>query len=293
MKAVVLGNIQDGGLPHPLCTCKQCEAARESSDHLYRSSLGIWNPETNKTFILDASPDLPQQLQLLKNHTEQKNTDGRTLADGILLTHAHTGHYMGLWYAGKEALGAQAQPVYCTDTMHNFLCANQPWANMLENGYLQIRTVIPGEAFPLDRHLTALPIEVPHRNEHSDTVAYVVRSPHRALLYLPDLDSWQSFERQFNSLMSEVDLAFIDGTFFSEEELPEKTARGFDEVPHPPMTQTAALFDKGKIDRYDAELYFIHLNHTNPMLNPNCRHSKWLKRSPLKLARQSQEFELL
>jgi pyrroloquinoline quinone biosynthesis protein B len=59
-----------------------------------------------------------------------------------------------------------------------------------------------------------------------------------------------------------VDVALLDGTFYSENELP---GRKISEVPHPLITETIELF-KNEDPVTRSKLYFIHFNHTNPVL---------------------------
>jgi len=58
-------------------------------------------------------------------------------------------------------------------------------------------------------------------------------------LYLPDIDSWTKWEARLESLIKEVQIAFIDGTFYSTAEL--EGVRDISQIPHPPITQTIAL----------------------------------------------------
>ena len=67
-------------------------------------SVGLIDPEDEKTFIIEATPDLPDQMELLHSYATFKLTDE---PDGILITHAHMGHYTGLMYLCREAKGAK------------------------------------------------------------------------------------------------------------------------------------------------------------------------------------------
>ena len=65
-----------------------------------------------------------------------------------------------------------------------------------------------------------------------------------------------------DSLINDVDLAFLDGTFYSNGEIP---GRDMTEIPHPfieeSMERFSALGDAEK-----KKIHFIHFNHTNPVL---------------------------
>ena len=85
-------------------------------------------------------------------------------------------------------------------------------------------------------------------------VANKVRLGHRAL-FIPDIDQWSKWDRDIRKVVDGVDLAFLDGTFASPDELP---GRSIADIPHPLIPATRDLL-KGTAGR----VWFIHLNHTN------------------------------
>src|SRR5713101_4451321 len=103
VQAVVLGIAQDGGVPHLGCRQKLCvEARRDPSKRRSVASLGLIDSASGKRFLIDATPDFESQVSHLGG-----------LPDGILLTHAHVGHYLGLAQLGREVANTKAVPVYC------------------------------------------------------------------------------------------------------------------------------------------------------------------------------------
>lgn len=244
------------------CGCTRCRRARAHPGvKRYPSSLALVIPEGG-SFLLDATPRMPEQLDLLA-----ESTDGTSpQPDGILLTHAHIGHYAGLMYLGKEVMSARGVPVYCTPSMALFLARNAPWSCLIDDENIQVKTVVAGETFHLGGDVRASAFAVPHRDEHSDTVGYLIQGTRASLLYMPDLDAWEGFAGEFNGLLERTTYAFIDGTFFSEEELPAHRDRGMQEVPHPPVAETLRLFEAGLLRAGTAKVFFTHFNHTNPLL---------------------------
>ena len=108
VRAVVLGIAQDGGVPHIGCRQERCAVARRDPARRERvACLGLVDDVEGRRFLIDATPDLPSQLESLDPGRAARV--GRPL-DGILLTHAHIGHYTGLMYLGREALAAQESP---------------------------------------------------------------------------------------------------------------------------------------------------------------------------------------
>jgi pyrroloquinoline quinone biosynthesis protein B len=277
-EAVVLGVAQDGGVPHLGCRQTLCaEARRDPSKRKLVASLGLTDPASGKRFVIDATPDFREQVDRLGG-----------LPDAILLTHAHIGHYLGLAQLGREVLGAKRLPVYCTASMARFLRENGPWKRLVALGNIEIREIAPGVEFELTPSLRATAIPVPHRDEDSDTVAYVVAGPSRRLLWLPDIDKWEKWDRAIEELVRASSLlAFLDGTFFSEDEIPGRSIR---DIPHPLVPETVARFG-GRAPELPARLFFVHLNHTNRLFWDRSARRE-LERKGFGIAREGARFPL-
>jgi pyrroloquinoline quinone biosynthesis protein B len=257
VRAVVLGIAQDGGLPHIGCRQELCVSARSDPARRQRvASLGLIDADGSR-FLIDATPDLPSQIESLWG--SEAPADRQRPVSGILLTHAHVGHYAGLMSLGREALGARGVPVYATARMCRFLRENGPWSQLVSLGNIELREITPGQELALSPRLRITPLSVPHRDEFSDTVGYRVRGPERSLLYVPDIDKWERWDRRIEDEVGRVDVALLDGTFFEPSEIPGRSQA---EIPHPLVGETAARLGPTLRPR----VRFIHLNHTNRLL---------------------------
>jgi len=232
-------------------------ARRDPSRRERVACLGLIDDASGQRFLIDATPDLASQLDSLN--------EGRTLAnarrpvDGILLTHAHIGHYAGLMYLGREALGADHVPVLATARMARFLRDNGPWSQLVALGHIEVREMPIGRPVSLGS-LEVTAVRVPHRDELSDTVGFRVRGPSRSLLYIPDIDKWERWDRRIEEEVARADAALLDGTFLDMGEVP---GRSLGEIPHPLVGETMALLSAPALR---GRAVFIHLNHTNPLL---------------------------
>lgn len=256
---VVLGIAQDGGYPQAGCNRPDCVAAwRDPKLRRRVASLGIVDPQSGRRWLIDATPDFPLQLRTL-DELAPRRANGPIL-DGILLTHAHIGHYLGLAQLGREVLGASAVPVYAMPRMRAFLEHNGPWDQLVHLGNIATRPLQDGQAIPLGERITVTPLLVPHRDEYSETVAFVVHGPSHSILWLPDIDKWEKWPLGLERVLAQVDVAYVDGTFFDPAELPGRDLR---EIPHPLMTETMARLAGSPLA---AKVRFIHLNQSNPLL---------------------------
>ncbi|CAM9411813.1 unnamed protein product [Scytosiphon promiscuus] len=293
-KVVLLGCAQDAGIPQLGCACHQCKYARchpDFKDGLV-VCLALVDETEGKVFLIDATPDLRSQLW----HIQHEGDRAVPLElGGILLTHAHTGHYTGLLQLGKEGADMRGVPVFCTPSMASFLRSNEPWAQLTERGNIEIRELDVDATGSSDAYLPVRltpsisfkPVPVPHRAELSDTVAYVVsvrgggnlssvetappdlhlrvrdatsssKEKTTTFLYCPDTDCWSDWTRSIRGWCSDVDIALLDATFYSKGEL---KGRDLSEVSHPIAQDTMAELAGCK-----AEVVLIHLNHTNPLV---------------------------
>jgi pyrroloquinoline quinone biosynthesis protein B len=262
VEAILLGTAQDGGVPQAGCHCARCSLSRtEPAERRWVACLGLIDHAARQAWLIDATPDLKEQL-----HALQGLVPGYPLS-GIVLTHAHIGHYAGLIHLGREAWNTRALPVYASARMNRFLCANAPWSQLVDLENIDLRQFRHGQEIQLspDLHLTPLP--VPHRDEFSDTLAFVARGSARRLFYCPDIDAWDRWDRDLRQFVSGMDVALLDGTFFSAHELP---GRDLSQIPHPLATDTAE-----RLAGVDCEVHLIHLNHTNPLLTPGPER-RWL-----------------
>jgi len=263
---VVLGTAQDGGLPQLACRGENCRRAREEPGfRRLVTSLLLVDPRSGQRWLFDATPDLPEQLERSEAVAPRAPAVGRpALFDGVFLTHAHVGHYSGLLQLGREAYGSEAQLVHASPRMTAFLAENGPWGLLIEAGHLRVEPMAPGEVVELAPDLRVRALAVPHRDEYSDTLAFVIDGPRRSCLYLPDVDKWAKLEPPIEALLAEVDLALVDGSFFSAGELP---GRSMEEIPHPFVVESLERFAPLPASER-AKLIFTHLNHSNPACDP-------------------------
>ncbi|MDB2555493.1 MBL fold metallo-hydrolase [Flavobacteriaceae bacterium] len=280
----ILGTAQDGGFPHIGCQKKCC-------DDFYKGilpkqqvvSLGLVDKESQQKFLFEATPDISTQLaDLEKNHLKTN-----IIIDGVFMTHAHMGHYAGLLYFGKEALGKKDIPVYAMPKMKEFLSNNGPWSQLVTTQNIVFLDLQKDSIVPLSNALKVTPFLVPHRDEFSETVGYKIEGNTNSALFIPDINKWSLWEKNIVEEVKKVDYAFIDATFFKEGEI----NRPMSEVPHPFIEETVALFENESLATKN-KVIFIHFNHTNPALQSNSRERNDLELLGFRFATEGQRFKL-
>lgn len=257
----VLGIAQDAGFPQINCEKKCCQVfydGKESKKLV--SCLGLVDIESNQKWLFDATPDITQQIQNLKTNHLKNNK----VIDGIFLTHAHIGHYTGLMFLGREALGGNNIPVYVMPKMKEYIENNGPWSQLVNLNNIDLKSIQSDSVVDLNQNLKVTPILVPHRDEFSETVGYKIQGKNKSALFIPDIDKWYSWERNIIDEVKKVDYAFIDASFFRDGEL----ERNMSVIPHPFTTETTTLFENESLETKQ-KIYFIHFNHTNPTIRDN------------------------
>ena len=282
VKVVLLGTAQDGGRPQPGCQ-RPCCVGATPTDTRHPVSLGVLDDE-GRGHLIEASRALGQQLDLF----------GHPPLASVSLTHAHFGHVDGLGLFGRETLNAAGLALHASNSMLNLVQQTPQWSLMVDQGVFIPHSFTEGQAFSLADNLSVEPVAVPHRAELSDMHALVLRGPTRSLLFLPDHDRWedtlghhgQATIRTWLASLR-VDIALLDGTFWSSDEL---TGRSQDEVPHPPVVET--LERLGPREEGDPEVVFIHLNHTNPLHVPESNEAQAVEALGWAIGQQGMTFNL-
>jgi len=280
----ILGTAQDGGFPHIGCQKECCDDFYEGISPKQKVvSLGLIDREAQQKFLFEATPDISTQLaDLEKNHLRTSS-----IIDGVFITHAHMGHYAGLLYFGKEALGKKDIRVYAMPKMKNFLINNGPWSQLATNQNIAFSDLKKDNAIQLNNSLKVTPFLVPHRDEFSETVGYKIEGKNKSALFIPDINKWSLWEKNIVEEVKRVDYAFLDATFFKEGEI----NRPMSEVPHPFVEETVDLFKNESLTTKN-KVIFIHFNHTNPALQPNSKERNELTLLGYKFAKEGKRFEL-
>lgn len=286
IELVVLGIGQDAGVPQ--IGNSDDPAWEDDTLHLLPTSIAIIDHDAGKRLLFEATPAITQQLQRL-DAVSGEGFDGLGL-EGIFLTHAHIGHYAGLMFLGREAAGARDIPVYAMPRMADFLRTNGPWDQLVSLNNIALTEMSDQTPISPTPSIKVTPYQVPHRDEYSETVGYLIETQGRDVFFLPDIDSWDEWEQDFGTkiedIIEQVDYAFLDATFFDDNELP---GRDMSAIPHPRVSASMERFDDLSDDT-KAGIHFIHINHTNPVRFENSEESKSVIARGFSIAREGQRI---
>ena len=280
----ILGIAQDAGYPQAGCFLKHCLPGWENPElRQGATSLALVDPVTETKYLFEATPNLPEQLYDL----ETIAPDSDYSLEGVFLTHAHMGHYTGLMYFGFESMSAKNLPVYAMPRMSAYLLNNGPWSQLITMNNISLKEIEDQQTVNFER-FSVTPILVPHRDEFSETAGYRIQGPTRVALFIPDIDKWEIWNRSITEEIHLVDYALLDATFFDGNELP---SREMADIPHPLVIESMELFSElSAADK--AKVWFIHLNHTNPLLNSDSKAYQRVIEAGYNVAREGERLGL-
>ena len=281
---LVLGSVQDGGYPHIGCREVCCQHAwKDASKRRLVSSLAVIDKSLNECWIIDASPDIKFQINMISDFL---GIDTHPKIMGIFLTHAHSGHYSGLLDLGKEALNISNTKLYVMPQMYDFIKSNSAFDFLIKSNNLCLELIENSQILILKEGLLIAPFLVPHRNEMSETVGYRIASNEKSVIYLPDIDSWEDWGQNISNVVKDNDILFIDGTFYDKDELQN---RKVSEIPHLFITDTLdRLSSLSERDR--KKVFFTHLNHTNNLIQKDHPRKKALDLDGYNIAQDGHFF---
>jgi len=275
---MLVGVAQDAGLPQVGCTCANCSAVLAGKLEAESAvSLAIIDPKGTRYWLVDATPDIRGQMALVAARFP------RAQLSGILLTHAHIGHYTGLMFLGRESTNSQSMPVYASAQLCHFIRDHAPWQQLVTLGNIALHTIAPDTQTTLAEGLSFVGTHVPHRGEYSDTLAFSFHGKQDSAFYCPDIDRWSDWERDIREVVEAHTLSFLDATFFDVNELP---GRDLSTIPHPLVTDTVE-----RLAHCDKTVVLIHLNHSNALYQAGTA-TQWVADNGLTVGATGQSWVL-
>ncbi len=312
MRIKVLGSAAGGGFPQWNCGCSNCDRVRRGllrGRPRTQAQVAV-SPAPSTWFLLNASPDLRQQLLQDSEFAPAQNRRGTPIS-AIILMSADVDGVMGLLHLREF----QPLKIYATASVLRVLTEENSLFRSLERSVPPVRW----ESLPLDRAVTIFqsPASPDAANAsfsckavslgggYPDYVSDALRKRlakdeaviglefvqnGRKFFYAPSLSS---HGENWKCPVKESDLALLDGTFWTDNELIDvrgsgKTAR---EIGHVPLSGPDGLLAQFPSDAKGRRV-LIHLNNTNPVLDEESAASKAVRDAGWEVAYDGMEIEL-
>jgi len=245
----ILGNTQDAGVPHIGCEQEFCKNNYNSNQHYFATSIAVVDPKSSQYTLFEASPDITSQLNYISNLLFKRFI----LPNNIYITHAHIGHYTGLMYLGRESLGASGVNVRVLPKMSDFLKNNGPWNQLIKLNNIDLEEIEFDKISSIFNNIEIIPVQVPHRDEYSETAGYIIKGKNKTALFIPDIDKWERWNKDINEMVKKYDYLLLDATFYDEKEI----NRDINEIPHPLVKESLDLFKNMSLNDKSKYISFI------------------------------------
>ena len=276
----ILGSAAGGGLPQWNCACVNCVAARSGEiEPQTQSSIALSSDsEEFQNWLINASPDLPRQIESTARLQPRRNGSRNTPIAGVLLTNVDVDHALGLLLLRQQE---KALIVYATDETRSALAwLDRTLARFCGIEWRNVRS----DFQRLNDHIAFRAIELPH------SVAFQLRdeASGRLALVAPAVSE---LTRDLSEASADSDVIFFDGTFWRDDELAavRPTAASAREMNHLPIRSGSLEFLRQSTAR---RKIYTHINNTNPILMPGSPERAELEHAGIEIGRDGLEIVL-
>jgi pyrroloquinoline quinone biosynthesis protein B len=277
----ILGSAAGGGLPQWNCACVNCVAARVGKiDAQTQSSTAITadSKDFQDWWLVNASPDLPVQIERTKRLQPRRNGSRNTPIGGVLLTNADIDHALGLLLLRQQ----ETPPVvYATDETRTALT----WLDRTLARFCGIEwRKVSSDFQSLHGGIAFRAIDLPH----SVAFQFLDEASGRRALVAPAVSG---LTRELSEASATSDVILFDGTFWSDDELAavRPGARTAREMNHLPIRDASLDFLR---QSPAGRKIYTHINNTNPILMPGSSERQELEQAGIAVARDGLEILL-
>ncbi|MGA2899108.1 MAG: pyrroloquinoline quinone biosynthesis protein PqqB [Candidatus Acidiferrales bacterium] len=309
MRVKILGSGAGGGFPQWNCGCSNCNGLRAAKLHgSARTQTQIaFSVNSKAWFLLNASPDLRTQI-LATPELAPPEGSRQSPITGVFLPSADVDSIMGLLHLREFtpfrifATPAVQQIVREENTIFRVLDRAMPPVQWLgismrpqfarvdsdprEDSSFRCSAVSLGGSYP-DYVSDALRGSLP---ADQAVVGLLVEQGEKRLFFAPSLPGRN---QEWKKLAESSDLVFLDGTFWSDDELSRaagsgKTARA---IGHLPLSGTDGLLQQFSGTGRGRRV-LIHINNTNPILDEESTEYHQVREMGWEIAHDGMEFAL-
>jgi pyrroloquinoline quinone biosynthesis protein B len=273
IRVCVLGAAAGGGLPQWNCACSNCRDSRTGKISPTTQSSIALSSDGEEWLLVNASPDLPRQIDAFPPLQPSGGSSRNSPITGICLTNADIDHTLGL-----ALLRQQEKPVvvYATSQIRNQL----HWIDNLLGNFCKVDWRLPSaQTGNLESRVVDL----------GRSIAWLFKdqSTNKTILLAPAV---HEISCELTEAMRRADAILFDGTFWSDDELKpfRANARSAREMGHVPVRESLPVLRKNAAKRK----IYIHINNTNPILQPNSEERRQIERSGVMVGYDGLQFEL-
>ncbi|HKF07227.1 MAG TPA: pyrroloquinoline quinone biosynthesis protein PqqB [Xanthobacteraceae bacterium] len=272
LTALVLGSAAGGGFPQWNCRCPTCRLAWAGDPRVRprtQSSIAV-TADGENWLLINASPDLPQQLRQTKPLHPRGERRGSPIK-AVLLTGAEIDQVAGLL-----SLREREPFLLCATAVTLATLAENVMFGVMAPDVVKRKAVTPAAplAFPggLQAQLFTVPGKMPlylegdkveTASETAGNVGVELYAGDARMVYIPGA---AAVTAAMTARMRSADLVFFDGTLFRDDEMittgtGAKTGR---RMGHMPIDGDGGSL--AALEGLAGRRMYVHINNTNPIL---------------------------
>lgn len=281
----VLGSAAGGGVPQWNCACTNCAAARTGAAPRRSQSAAAVSAGGDRWLLLNCSPDITAQIEAFAPLQPRSLRD--TPIDGAMLTDANVDHLGGL--AALRQSGNHRFVIRSSGIVRDIAVAQTAFAPFARDPHRW-------DAVNDDEHIELAGLRLRGFAVPGATPGYAGRRQEPGAVFAyeagtADADATFLFAPVFSAIddrlfeaIERVDVAFLDGSFFSDDELiveglMDKTAR---QLGHQPVGGPGGTLER--LQGVRTRIIFTHVNNSNPMLDPTSAAALEVRRTGAEIA---------
>jgi pyrroloquinoline quinone biosynthesis protein B len=292
---LVLGASAGGGLPQWNCGCRNCEDARKGKiPPSGQSSLAV-SPDGVRWSVLNASPDIRQQM--LDNFQMHPRALRDTPMASVLLTNGDIDHIAGLLSLREQT----PFTLFATNDILTVLSGNRIF-DAVNREKVARQSIALAQDFDLQdglqARLFAVPGKVPLFMESDtvqtdligeQTVGVRLSTQDKVAYYIPGC---AAVTPDLLEQIADADQLFFDGTLWDDDEMIRsgtgiKTGQRMGHISVSGPEGSIAM-----LANIRAAKTFIHINNTNPMLQPDGPERAFVESAGWTIAYDGQEITI-
>ena len=297
MRITVLGSAAGGGFPQWNCNCANCAGLRAGTLNAKartQSSIFVQPDDSVDGVLFNASPDILEQIRSKPALQPARAVRDSAIA-GVVLMDGQVDHATGLFMLRERSTPL---PLWCSDPVEEDLTQGNPVLRVLTHycGVDRHRITLDGSAFTVPGvaglSFRALPLSSkaapysPHRDQPvpGDNIGMLITDEHsgRRAFYAPGLGD---ITAPVFDAMASADCVMVDGTFFTDDEMPRmglsrKTAR---DIGHLPQSGAGGMIEWMARLPARTRRMLIHINNTNPILDEDSAERATLTRAGIEV----------
>jgi pyrroloquinoline quinone biosynthesis protein B len=298
LTAIILGSAAGGGFPQWNCCCPACRLAWEGDLRARprtQASLAV-SGDGESWILINASPDLPQQIRQSKALHPHRGTRGSPIKS-VALTGAEIDQVAGLLSLRER----EAFTLLATAASLAAL-ANNPIFGALAPDLVARQAMVPGEAVTLpggvEVRLFIVPGKLPlylegdNPETASETAANVgieIFAANACIAYVPGA---AAVTARMMDRLARADVVLFDGTLFHDDEMARVGAgtKSGRRMGHMPIAGEGGSL--AALEPLTGRRIFTHINNTNPILIDGSPERREVERRGWEVAEDGMEIVL-